>query len=481
MLRIRSLALVFGMLLASPIAPSYAAAPSRPNIVVIMADDLGYGDLGCYGATKIATPHCDRLAKEGRRFTDAHTPSGVCSPTRFGLLTGGYPWRDRRVPRHLHASEPLAIRDGEPTIASILKAAGYATACIGKWHLGAQRQNPIDWNAPLKPGPNDVGFDYFYGVINSHNQAPFVLVENDKILGAEADDPITVVNNTVQKSGPRSRDENALEALQTAKAVEFLEKHRDKPFFLYYPTAAVHSPVTPGKAWQGKSGVGAYGDYVQEFDAAVGGVLEALDRLKLTEQTIVVVTSDNGGIIGNGTKFQHKTCGLLRGEKGTAWEGGHRVPFLLRWPGQVPAGTQCDAMVSHVDLMATLCAAVDVPLPDVAGPDSFNVLPLWKDNPTLAPVRDGVVAVSQEVYVSSIRRGPWKLLVPNSQADRDNPALKRYFVDKPLLFNLSEDLGETNDLASAEPAKLAELTALLQKATADGHTRPGFRAAGESR
>jgi len=457
-------------------ADSSTEKEARPNIVLILADDLGYGDLGCYGATKISTPHCDRLAKEGRRFTDAHTPSGVCSPTRFGLSTGGYPWRDRRVPRHLHASEPLAIRNGEPTIASLLKGAGYTTGCVGKWHLGAQRRDPIDWNAPLRPGPNDVGFDYYFGVINSHNQAPFVLVENDRIRGARADDPITVVGNTEQTSGPRTRDEHALEALQTSKAVEFIERNRDRPFFLYYPTAAVHNPVTPGAAWQGKSGVGDYGDYVQEFDAAVGGVLDALDRLQLTERTIVVVTSDNGGIIGNGTRFGHKTCGPLRGEKGTAWEGGHRVPLLVRRPGRVPAGTVCDAMVSHVDLMATLCAAIDLRLPEDAGPDSFNVLPLWENAPTLASVRDGVVAVSQEVYVLSIRRGPWKLLVPDNRAGRDNPALKKYFIDQPLLFNLAEDLGETKDLASSEPQTVAELTAMLEKVRAEGATRPGYRA-----
>src|SRR6188508_478014 len=171
--------LLLAVVLAFNALPALAAG--KPNVVLIMADDLGYGDLGCYGATKVSTPHCDRLAREGRRFTDAHTPSAVCSPTRFGLLTGGYPWRENRVPRHLLASEPLVIRDGEPTIASLLKGAGYATACVGKWHLGAQRKDPIDWNAPLTPGPNAVGFDYCFGVINSHNQAPFVLVENEKI------------------------------------------------------------------------------------------------------------------------------------------------------------------------------------------------------------------------------------------------------------------------------------------------------------
>jgi arylsulfatase A len=199
--------------LPSPLAAAQGGEPERPNIVVIMADDLGYGDLSCYGARLISTPHCDRLAREGRRFTDAHSPSAVCSPTRFGLLTGGYPWRDERVPRHLHAAEPLVIRDGETTLASMLKQQGYATACIGKWHLGAQRRNPIDWDRPLSPGPNNVGFDEFFGVINSHNQAPFVWVENDRILDRLPDEHIAIEGQQTQTAGRRTRDEHDGERL----------------------------------------------------------------------------------------------------------------------------------------------------------------------------------------------------------------------------------------------------------------------------
>ena len=247
------------LLLALPASVPGADA-ARPNVVFILADDLGYGDLGCYGATKIATPNCDRLAREGRRFTDAHTPSAVCSPTRFGLLTGGYPWRENRVPRHLLAGETFVLRDGEQTVATILKSAGYATGCVGKWHLGAQRGEAIDFNQPLKPGPNAAGFDYIFGCINSHNQAPYVLVENERILGLAPGDKIAIQGNQEQTSGPKLRDENALEAEQAAKAVAFLERNQNQPFFLYYPTAAVHNPLTPGKAWQGQSQAGAYGD-----------------------------------------------------------------------------------------------------------------------------------------------------------------------------------------------------------------------------
>lgn len=459
--------------LVAPGGPSSAAEPAqRPNVVFIMADDLGYGDLGCYGATKIATPHCDGVARAGRRFTDAHTPSAVCSPTRFGLLTGGYPWRGNRVPRHLHASEPLVIRDGEPTVASLLKATGYATGCVGKWHLGAQRQNPIDWNKPLTPGPNAVGFDYYFGVINSHNQAPYVLVENDAIVGLTPGDHITVEGNQKQTAGPRLRDEHALEALQAAKAVAFIERNRQRPFFLYYPTAAVHDPITPGKAWQGKSQAGPYGDYVREFDGAVAEVLAALDRFKLADQTIVVVTSDNGGIASRGVAFGHQSVGALRGQKGTAWEGGHRVPFLVRWPGKVPAGSVSDETVCHVDFMATICAALGVALPAHAGPDSWNVLPAWLGEKTAKSLREATVCVSQEARVFSIRQGPWKLLMNADDKSRAPGGLPG-----PELFNLSDDLAEKNNLAQAQPDKVKELTALLTRYRSQGHSRPDWQPA----
>lgn len=452
---------------AVALVPVPAAAAERPNVVLMLADDMGYGDLGCYGATKVASPHCDRLAREGRRFTDAHSPSAVCSPTRFGILTGGYPWRENRVPRHLHASEPLVIRNNEPTLASLLKDAGYTTGCIGKWHLGAQRKNPIDWNAPLTPGPNAVGFDYYWGVINSHNQAPYVLVENEKILDLKPGDRIAVEGNQNQTGGPKLRDSTELEAQQTAKAVEFIERNKDRPFFLYYPTAAVHNPITPGKAWQGTSKAGPYGDYVREFDGAVGAVLDALDKHKLTDRTIVVVTSDNGGIARQGSKFGHKPVGDLRGGKATAWEGGHRVPYLVRWPGKVPAGTTCDEVVCHVDLMATICAAVGVKLPTTAGPDSFNVLAAWLGEKLDTPLREATVCVSQQAAVFTIRRGPWKLHLTASKNGKSfTPA---------GLYNLAADLGETFDRSTAEPKEAKALAALLEKYRADGYSRPGWR------
>ena len=457
-----------------------AAAPTRPNIVFIMADDMGYGDLSCYGATKINTPHCDLLAREGRRFTDAHTPAASCSPTRFGLLTGSYPWRENRVRGALNASESYKLRDGEPTVASILKGAGYATACVGKWHLGAQRNAPVDWNAALTPGPNTAGFDYYFGVINSHNQAPFVLVENDHILGLKPGEKIAVKGDREQTEGPRLRDENALETTQVAKAVAFIETHRERPFFLYYPAAAVHDPYTPGKSWQGKSPAGVYGDYVQEFDWAVGEVLARSTGSSWRKKTIVVVTSDNGGQEGRGAAAGHKVNGDLRGAKGTAWEGGHRVPFLVRWPGKVAAGTASDETICHVDFMATICAALELPLPSNAGPDSWNVLPAWLGGPADPPLREATVCVGSNSFVYSIRQGPWKLLVTESgEYHEPRTGTKKDLkqtLPAPQLFDLASDPAEQRNLATTNPGKLQELTALLAKYRAQDHSRPGWQA-----
>ncbi len=459
-----------------------AAEAVCPNIVFIMADDMGYGDLACYGATKIATPHCDRLAREGRRFTDAHTPSASCSPTRFGLLTGCYPWRAGRVPGALNAGESYKLRENEATVPKLLKSAGYVTACIGKWHLGIQNKKPVDWNAPLTPGPNAAGFDTYFGVINSHNQAPFVLVENEKIVGLKPGERIAIQGEREQTAGPRLRNENELETLQAAKAVAFIEQNRDRPFFLYYPAAAVHDPYTPGAKWKGTSQAGIYGDYVQEFDGAVGQVLAALDRLGLTQRTIVVVTSDNGGQQGRGSAAGHKCNGDLRGAKGTAWEGGHRVPFLVRWPGKVPAGTECSETICHVDFMGTICAALDVPLPNGAGPDSWNVLPAWLDQTSGQPLREATICVGTNSLVYSIRKGPWKLLVSADGAYRDKAAVPtgkeaKRTLEAPELFNLANDPAEQHNLAAAEPERLKELSTLLTKYRSQGFSRPGWTSA----
>ena len=315
-----------------------------PNIVYILADDLGYGDVGCYGATKIKTPNIDRLAREGRVFTDAHACSAVCSPSRYGLMTGEYPFR-------IGCYGPLMWRGGlivDParlTIASLLKQHGYATACVGKWHLGFGVEQP-DWNGELKPGPLEVGFDYYFGlpVVSSH--PPFVYVENHRVVGLDPNDPIVFggqaetdpfpekFNNGI--AGGRAahalyHDEEAA-ATWAKKSTEWLRQNQDRPFFLYLATTAIHHPFTPAARFKGTSQAGPYGDYVHELDWTIGEILNTLDELKLRDNTLVIVTSDNGGMLNGGGKTAwqagHRLNGELLGFKFGAWEGGHRVPSI---------------------------------------------------------------------------------------------------------------------------------------------------------
>ena len=465
----RALARITGLLFAILLPHSVhgADAPQRPNVVIILADDLGYGDFSCYGATKLATPNCDRLAREGRKFTDAHAPSASCSPSRFGLLTGCYPWRDNRCPAQLNAAEAYKLREGECTVASLLKQAGYATACIGKWHLGVQNHRPVDWDKPLTPGPNNAGFDEYFGVINSHNLPPFVLVENDSILDRQPGEKIAIQGERQQTEGRRTRDENELEKQLAAKSVQFIEQNKNRPFLLYYAAQAVHDPYTPAKERQGSSHAGIYGDYVQEFDWAVGQVLDALDRNKLADNTIVIVSSDNGGQEGKGSEFGHKDNGDLRGFKGTAWEGGHREPYIVRWPGKVAPGTVSDETICLVDTLATLSVALDLPLPPNAAPDSYNILPSWLGQETEKPLRNELICTGRSVYC--VRQGPWALLINGKSGAR----VKGGFTDTEL-YNLHDDLAQKNDLIKTMPDKAKELEALLNKCETQGHTRPDW-------
>ncbi len=354
------------------------------------------------------------------------------------------------------------------------------TGCVGKWHLGVQRRRPVDWTAPLAPGPNTAGFDYYFGVVNSHNQAPFVLVENERIVGLEPGDRIAIQGERNQTEGPRLREESALEANQAAKAVAFIEQNCHHPLFLYYPTAAVHDPYTPAEVRRGKSRAGLYGDYVQEFDWAVGEVLAALDRLRIADSTIVVVTSDNGAQEGRAKSFGHRCNGPWRGGKGMAWEASHRVPLIVRWPGKVPPGTFSSETVCHVDFMATICAAVGIPLPADAGPDSWNVLPAWLGEKTARPLREATVSVGSNSLVFSIRQGPWKLLVTADGNYRGaeiiaTPKAAKRSLAEPELYRLDTDPCEQHNLAEVQPDQVSRLAALLAKYRAQGHSRPGWK------
>ena len=404
------------------------AAASPPNVIVIFADDLGYGDLSCYGATKVRTPNIDRLAAEGRRFTDAHSASAVCTPSRYALLTGQYPFRiDLWPPVFLKTG--LVVDPNKTTVADIMKRAGYTTACIGKWHLGFGEGTP-DWNGELKPGPLELGFDSYFGmpVVNSH--PPFVYVENHRVVGLDPSDPLVYD----QVAETRSFDEKmginqiggakAAHALYddeyvgttlTEKSVEWIREHKDNPFFLYFSTTNIHHPFTPHPRFQGTSEAGPYGDFIHELDWMVGQIMDTLESEGLAENTLVIFTSDNGGMINRGGQEAwrrgHNQNGDLFGFKFDAWEGGHRVPFIARWPGKIPAGSTSEQLVSNIDFSATFAALVGEELAESEAPDSFNILPALTGNPS-DPIREHLVLAAFRKTHLSLREGDW-MYIPN--------------------------------------------------------------------
>ena len=477
-------ALVVAGLPGTAVFAQSSTTDAKPNVVVILADDLGYGDLGCYGATRIKTPNLDRLAREGCRFTHAYTPSSVCSPTRYGVLTGSYAWRTPRHPANqtLAPDSPLVFASGQPTLASLFKSAGYSTACVGKWHLGFGEGDNLsiryDWSRDeIKPGPLEVGFDYFFGLAANVSNQPRIYIENHRFFGLKPGGNVTVVREpgkqpAVIPSNPDAEYKNDRVAGDlTRKAVEFIERSKDKPFFLYFAPNIPHNPITPSADFIGKSGCGLYGDFVQELDSCVGTLLDALKKAGVAENTLIVFSSDNGGVCidSHSPKFMiekypenfaaseagHKICGGLRGKKHGIYDGGFRVPFIVRWPGQVPADSTCDSVVGLTDLFATFSAMFGKDVPSKL--DSVNALPLWKGEPG-ATGRDSLVLRSA-IGNFAIRQGDWKLI---EQADLE-PQYKGFAENKNQLFKVSEDPAETTNLWDASPELAKERAELLKQ------------------
>jgi arylsulfatase A-like enzyme len=489
------------LVLAVPRVAAAEPQPKRPpNIVVILADDIGYGDLGCYGATRVKTPNCDKLAAQGLRFTDAHAPSAVCTPTRYALMTGQYAWRHPPGSRILSGVAPLCIKPGTVTVPALLKQGGYATGAVGKWHLGLGDPEP-DFNAELKPGPRDLGFDYSFIIPATGDRVPCVYVENQRVVGLDPKDPIRVsygkkvgdeptgadmpellklkpsrghdntIINGISRIGfmsggkaARWKDEDMADVL-TGKAVGFIEKNKERPFFLYFATHDVHVPRVPHPRFRGKSQCGVRGDVIQEFDWSVGEVLNTLDRLGLADNTLVIVSSDNGGVMDDGyadgavaDANGHQCNGTLRGFKGGLYEGGTREPFLARWPGHVPAGKTSGELVCLADLLATLASVAGRELPADAGPDSFDLLPALLAEKPEKPCRPHLVLHGGGGRLA-IRQGPWKLIPGPGEKGGE-------------LYNLADDLAETKDLAAANPEKVKELAALLKQMQEAGRSRP---------
>jgi arylsulfatase A len=510
------------------------AAEQPPNVVLIFADDLGYGDLGCYGATKVQTPNIDRLAAEGRRFTDAHSASAVCTPSRYALLTGEYPVRGnggRGVWGPAPITSPLIVDTEKTTIADVFKSGGYDTAVVGKWHLGFGK-GANKWQEPLRPGPQDLGFDYYFGMPVVNSAPPYVYVENDRVVGGDPDDPLVYLGTNAKNATPitpipreaATRNRNAFGGAKEAhklfndyqvgttfaeKSVAWIKERKDKPFFLYLATTNIHHPFTPAKRFQGTSQCGLYGDFIHELDWIVGEILSCLEDSGLSDNTLVIFTSDNGGMFNHGGqaafKAGHRQNGDLLGFKFGVWEGGHRVPMIVRWPGNVKAGTTSNQLIGNVDMLATFAAATGQKLDKPQQADSVNMLPAFLGEPE-KQIRDHLVLAPNKGTHLSVRKGKWMYIprqgsggfggtkpgahtfagpaaasfVGSVNSDIENGKIKK---DAPpaQLYDLVADANETQNVINDHPDVVKELSLLLagykqKPGPAKGKpTRPGKR------
>ena len=516
---VKSLLTTFGVLFTFVVQVSAAkphsdgtaiASPARtsPNVVLIFADDLGYGDLSCYGATKVQTPNIDRLAKEGRRFTDAHSASAVCTPSRYALLTGEYPFR-KGIWGPCSHRQPLLIDTNKLTLAQMFKNAGYATSCFGKWHLGFG-SGPTDWTKPLKPGPLELGFDYYFGVPKVNSGFPYVYVENHRVFGGDPEDPLVFNQDPFSPtpSFPAEAGRKSANRFGGAKkahelyhderigtdlaqrATKWIDA-RDKqdPFFLYLATTHIHHPTTPAPRFKGTSQAGLYGDFIHELDWMVGDLLACLERNQIADDTIFIFTSDNGGMFNTAGQIAfdhgHKINGDLLGFKFGAWEGGHRVPFLVRWPGKVKAGTTSDQLISNIDLLATFAALTEQKLTKEERADSVNVLPAITGDPQ-ETIREHLILAPNKRTHLSLRKGKWMYIpsrgsggftgrkpgdhtfagpaaanfVGSENSDFENGQFTKD-ASPAQLYDLDFDLKQTKNIYREYPEVVKEMQALL--------------------
>jgi len=498
----RFLLAIFVVLLCSCFSIQRTQAAELPNIVIIYADDMGFGDLAIQNPdSKIPTPNLDRLASEGLRFTNAHSSSGICTPSRYALLTGRYHWRKFH---NIVDSWGASVFDNERlTLPEMLKAKGYRTACIGKWHLGfdwsaivkpdaemirvgrkmTYTADALDWTKPIPGGPLDHGFDYYFGD-DVPNFPPYAWIENDRIVEAPTvpyePDPQPTEGSPEGRPGPMVQGwkQDAVMPTITDKAVAWIaqQKRKDQPFFLYWPWTSPHAPIVPTKDWQGKTKAGGYGDFMSQSDAHAGAVLKAIDDNGFRENTVVVFTADNGPeryAYDRVRNYDHRSMGPLRGLKRDIWEGGHRVPFVVRWPGVVEAGTQTNALMGQTDIMGTLAEIVGFELPQTAAEDSFNQLPLWKGSDS---ARTSIIHNTRKNHYA-IRQGNWVLIDAPSGGISQVPdwyAKKLGYERNRLpgaLYNLSTDLGQLKNQYASQPEQAQQLKQLLEQTRKSGEVR----------
>lgn len=485
--------------------------PAKPNIVIIYVDDLGYGDVSCYGATSVNTPNIDKLAKNGLKFTDAHCSAATCTPSRFSILTGSYAFRNNAA--ILPGDAPLLIRPGTPTLPGMLQKAGYTTAVIGKWHLGLGN-GVINWNGDIRPGPLEVGFDYSFLVPATLDRVPCVFVENHYVVNLDPNDPIEVsydhkigneptglehpellkmgadtqhsntIINGISRIGYTSGGKSAwwvdeeIPNVLLQKTKDFFNTNKNKPFFLYLSYTDIHVPRDPNPMFKGKTTMGRRGDDIVQMDWLTGQVMKELDKLGLTKNTLVIFTSDNGPILNDGYDDKseilvgdHKPAGPFKGGKYSAYEGGTRVPTIVYWPSKVKPGVS-DALVNQVDFYASLAQFVGHPLNANEAPDSYNMLPALFGKSTT-----GRQIMLEEAFTLALRNGSWKYIAPQTKGtpawlkDKDVPT---GLSTAPQLFNLKKDKGEDNNVINQYPEIAKEMSNTLH--TIEEHpTRPGYK------
>jgi len=465
------------------------ADKSNPNIIYILADDLGYGDVSCFNPrSKIKTTHIDRLASEGMIFTDAHSGSSVCTPTRYGILTGRYSWRSTLKEGVTWTNDPHIIPSSRLTVASMLKENNYNTACIGKWHLGFDWQvdslGNMIWDKPIANGPTSLGFDYFYGIKASLDIPPYFYIENDRITASTIDSiDYSPPPTKFWREGPIGNDFVMEEVLPQFmnKAIEYITKQasENNPFFLYLPLPAPHTPIIPTQEFIGKSNTNTYGDFVLMVDHVVGQVMQSLEEIGQTENTIFIFTDDNGCSPNAGFeelgRLGHDPSFTFRGHKADIYEGGNRVPFVVRWPKKIKANTRSDEIMCLTDFMATIANIIDYQLPENAGEDSYDFSSLLSGAPYKTPLREATIHHSVNGSFA-IRQNEWKLILCPGSGGWSHPVPKIAFENNlpPVqLYNLKDDIEESKNLEAIFPDKVNELTDLAQSYIDRGRSTPG--------
>ncbi len=485
------------------LAGNSGAQTAQPNVIYILADDMGYGDVSILNPEgKIPTPNLDQIAREGMVFTDAHTSSSVCTPTRYGILTGRYNWRSRLKAGVLTGKSKALIPPERTTLASMLKAQGYLTAFMGKWHLGwdwglkdsvdnsGEGWNKgdfdaIDFTKPVKNTPNDLGFDYAYGFSGSLDMAPYVYVENGKVTAQPDTTTVNTGKYSWWREGPTGSDfrHEAVTPNLFARADSFLNTYAQsgRPFFLYLALPSPHTPILPTKEWENKSGLNPYADFVMMIDHYVGALVQTTRDLGIAQNTLIVFAADNGCSPAAGIaelqQLQHYPSYIYRGHKADIFEGGHRVPFLVKWPERIRAGGRSGQLVCTTDMLATLAEITGYVLQENEGEDSYSMLPYFDGHSEGATIREAVVMHSINGSFA-IRKGDWKLiLTPGSGGwSYPNPDKDRAVIDTlpPVqLYNLKDDPGETTNLESAHPELVRVLQSLLAQYIQDGRSTPG--------